>query len=135
MIISLEEYFFTELLSFCQLDYLQVPISKSFENPIKCFLFCKNLKKNLTLNNSKTRVILVSTPPNPYNFSLPKTSFPNGTRVLGYYKVNLLEISRYDICAGNVLKTVSFNFSSNLLFDKSNTVNFFIGAKNLAGIC
>ena len=50
-------------------------------------------------------------------------------------KVNLLEISRYDICPGNVLKTESFNFSSNLLFDKSNTVNFFIGAKNLAGIC
>ena len=99
-----------------------------------CFLFVKNMKLSAACD-SKTRLILVSTPPNPYNFSLPKTSFPNGTRVLGYYKVNLLEISRYDICAGNVLKTVSFNFSSNLLFDKSNTVNFFIGAKNLAGIC
>ena len=98
------------------------------------FFFVKNLKL-FAACNSKTRLILVTTPPNPCNFSLPKTSFPNGTRVLGYYKVNLLEISRYDICAGNVLKTVSFNFSSNLLFDKSNTVNFFIGAKNLAGIC
>ena len=58
-----------------------------------------------------------------------------GSWVTTKYKVNLLEISRYDICAGNVLKTESFNFSSNLLFDKSNTVNFFIGAKNLAGIC
>ena len=59
----------------------------------------------------------------------------HGSWVTTKYEVNLLEISRYDICAGNVLKTVSFNFSSNLLFDKSNTVNFFIGAKNLAGIC